>query len=270
MDAEHFKRSFHLDTAGRTPIYVQLANYLRFQIKSGVLKPEERMLPEEELCQLLSISRTTVRQAINLLVEQGLLQRYRGKGTFVSKQRFNRNMTHLYNFSHDMAAIGVKPSSKVLKVEVTEAWDEGVRDQLELTGESARVFHLYRVRCADGEPMIDENTYIPYFLCEGIEKLNFEEYSLYEALTTRYGLALAQAEETLEAVIIPSREQKIFGCPSNTAGFQIHRIARLDSSCPYEYTTSITRADICFYQFKLSNAPSSRQNSNVVVRGNGK
>lgn len=265
MDSNHVIYNFQIDMNSRTPIYMQLAGYIRFQIRSEAMKAGEQLPSEEAMCQIMGISRTTIRQAINLLAEQGLLQRFRGKGTFVSKRRFSRYFDHLYNFSEDMTSIGVKASSRTLKQEILHNANPYVLEQLELSGRNVDVFHLKRVRCADGEPLIVEDTYIPYFLCEGIERLNFEELSLYEALTVRYNLVLAHALETLEAIIIPADERQIFNCDSKTVGYRIHRIAHTDSNCPYEYTTSITRADICYYQFKLSNSPSANHNSHIAM-----
>lgn len=266
MDQEQFKRAFIVAQNSNTPIYLQLSNFLRLQIKSNVLKPGEKMIPEEDLCRILNISRTTVRQAINLLVEQGLLVRFRGKGTFVSEQKFSRSFNHLYNFSSDMRAIGVKPSSRVLVQEVVDTRGSYVQEALELSDDNARAFHLLRVRYADEKAVIIENTYLPYFLCQGIENFNFEKSSLYEVLKNNYNLTPYQAIETLRAIVIPPKEQAILNCKNNMLGYQIHRIARLESSYIYEYTSSITRADLCSYQFTLSNTGASKSNSNLIMR----
>lgn len=264
MDAEYLSKTFHAVHNGDSPIYIQLANYFRLQIKAGTLKEQSKMMPEEEICQTLGISRTTVRQALNLLVEQGLLIRYRGKGTFVSEKKYSRSFNHLYNFSSDMESIGVTPSSTTIKQEVINIKGTYIQECMELTNEQADVFHLIRIRKADGKPVLYEDTYIPYFLCQGIEMHNFDEKSLYETLKNSYNITPYTAVETLQGIIIPKHVQSFFHCSPNTVGYRINRIARLDSSFVYEYTASVTRADLCFYQFQLNNTSISKANSAMI------
>lgn len=266
MEKSNFEKSIKINYSGNVPIYLQLINQIRMQIKTGLLKPGEKMPPEEEICAMLGISRTTVRQAMNQLVEQGLLTRYRGKGTFVSSQKFSRSFSHLYNFSNDMNAIGAAPSSRVLKQEVIDVEGSFIQEQLELPHGQTKVFHLKRVRCANGEAILIEDTYLPYFLCPGIEIHNFEQLSLYDTLKDHYNLEPSNAIETLQALIIPAKEQKILGCRGNTVGYRIQRTARLNSNFVYEFTISITRGDICSYQFQLNNQPTAKTNSTIVLQ----
>jgi len=264
MDIENLKQAFLPPHSGSTPIYVRLANYYRLQIKSGELPEGAKMIPEEEICQVLGISRTTVRQAMNLLVEQGLLVRYRGKGTYVSQKKYSRSFNHLYNFSSDMEAMGVTPSSSTLKQEIIGVQGTAVQTALELPDDKASAFHLKRIRMADGQPVLIEDTYIPSFLCPGIERHDFEKSSLYEVLKNTYNLTPYSASESLQGIIIPRHERTLLQCAQNTVGYQINRVARLDSSFVYEFTSSITRADICSYQFQLNNSPSSQTNSIMI------
>lgn len=268
MNIEHLKKSFQASNTGSSPIYVRLANYFRLLIKAGELSEGSQMIPEEEICQALGISRTTVRQAMNLLVEQGLLVRYRGKGTFISQKKYNRSFNHLYNFSSDMEEIGVIPSSLTLKHEIIDIRGTSIQETMELSDERASTFHLKRVRLADNKPVLVEDTYIPYFLCPGIENHNFDKNSLYEVLKNTYNLIPYSASESLQGILIPKYERTLLQCEHNTVGYKINRIARLDSNFVYEYTTSITRADICAYQFQLNNSPSSRSNSSMVLNNN--
>lgn len=261
-----FVKLYKIDYSGSIPIYLQLATQTRMHIKYGILKPGEKMPPEKDICQILNISRTTVQKAMNLLVDQGLLLRYRGKGTFVSLQKYSRTFSHLYNFSNDMIVIGVNPSSQVLKQEVIDVKGTYIQEQLELFGTHTRAFHLKRVRCANDEPVLIEDTYLPYFLCQKIEVYDFAKLSLYETLKDRYNLEPSNAIERLQAIIIPLREQKILSCKNTTVGYRIQRTARLNSNIIYEFTVSITRADICSYQFKLYSVPSVQSNSAMIIQ----
>ena len=156
MDIENFKNTFHFSEAADVPLYVQLAAYFRIQIHNGALQPGDMMIAENSLCDILNVSRTTVRQSMNQLVEEGLLVRYRGKGTFIADFKIKRNMNHLYNFTEDMKAIDAKPGSKVIKVEVLDRCPDDIAEILELPTSQTPVFYLERLRLANQVPILWE------------------------------------------------------------------------------------------------------------------
>lgn len=251
MDIEYFKNTFRFSEDGDVPLYVQLAAYLRIQIQSGILQPGDMMIAENSLCEILNISRTTVRQSMNRLVEEGLLVRYRGKGTFIANPKIKRNMNHLYSFTEDMKAIGVKPVSKVIRAEVLKSCPKDVTEILNLPTPQTPVFYLERLRLANQEPILWERTYIPYYLCNKIETFDFSKNSLYQILSNTYQLEMYHAKESLDAIILSKSEAALLECPAKSVGYKIRRISSLDSGFLFEYTTSITRADKCSYQFDL-------------------
>lgn len=262
LDKSYLKETFIPVYNGNIPVYIQLANYFRTQIKFGILKEKSQLLTEKEICQTLDLSRTTVRQSLKLLVEEGILVRSRGKGTFVSNRKIRRSLNQLYSFTNDMNTLGLTASSVVLKQEVIEASNSEIKQKMEID-KNKKVFHLIRVREADEKPIIYEDTHIPYHLCAGIEKYDFNNTSLYDLLQNKYGIVPYKGLETLIAVIIPVSIKDHLECESNTVGYMINRIARLESNAIYEYTKSYTRADICSYQFELNSThklPESKSN----------
>jgi GntR family transcriptional regulator len=256
LTADYFRDTFRFSPSGKEPLYAQLESYLKMQIRSGVLKSGDRLITETELCDILKVSRSTVRGAMNRLVEDGLLLRRRGKGSFVAEGRMQRNINYLYTFTENIRSTGAVPSSIVRKCAVIEA-DEFLRDRLALPQANGKVFYLSRIRCADGEPILFEDTYIPYFLCGGIEKIDFAEHSLYETLRGEYGLNICHAEETIEAIIIKGEIKKILQCKTNSPGYKINRLSYLDNEYIFEYTTSVTRSDKCVFKLDLSNSAKS-------------
>ena len=251
LDNEYFKQSFHFTSEGNLPLYIQLAAYIRMQIQTGVLKPGDQMIPENALCEILKVSRTTVRQSMNRLVEEGLLVRYRGKGSFIASPKIQRNINYLYNFTDDMISLGATPSSTIIKADVIEKPPDAVIQALQLSQGQQTTFFLDRLRCANTEPILWERTYVPYFLCRGIELYPFENISLYHVLCERFSLNLYHAIETLEAVIINKDEAANLHCEPRVAGYKIQRISYLDSGLPFEFTMSVTRADRCVFQVDL-------------------
>ena len=118
MTREYFLSTFQLSQDPTEPIYSQLAEYLRYQIKAGVLKPGDKMIGENEIVELLKVSRTTVRSALNQLVKEGYIVRYRGKGSFISEPKLKRDINYLYNFTENIREAGSVPSSQVLQCQV--------------------------------------------------------------------------------------------------------------------------------------------------------
>lgn len=260
MDREYFKKTFRFSADSSTPLYLQLIAYIKIQIQAGVLKPGDKIIAENDLCDILGVSRTTVRQCMNRLVEEGLLVRHRGKGSFIADQKLKRPISYLYGFTENMLSLGAVPSSRLLSSEVEELNDNALLAALQMPPEQRKVFHLRRLRLADNEPLLVENTYIPYYLCPGIELYDFTAVSLYHTMAERYSLNLYHATETIEAVLINKTFAELLGCTPKSPGYRIARISHLDSGYIYEYTSSITRADKCIFQLDLYKSTSTTKN----------
>ena len=268
MTIESFLESFHLERSQNRPLYEQLASGFRLMIQTGKLKSGDPILAETDLCRALNVSRTTVRQAMDQLVAEGLVVRYKRKGSFISDGKMRRPINHLYSFTQDMQELGVTPRSRVLLAKVEPA-EPLVRECLRLPAVSPRVFHLYRLRCSGETPILLEDTFIPYGLCPGIEQVDFCAASLYQTLTAQYGLNLYHATETIEAICVKGKTAELLGCEPGDPGYRITRISHLSNGCPFEYTSSITNASRCMFQLELyQHAKSSRGDMNFERRVN--
>ncbi|HEX2980178.1 MAG TPA: GntR family transcriptional regulator, partial [Anaerolineaceae bacterium] len=134
------------------PRYYQLANILRDLILKGEWNAHEPIPSERQLETLYSVSRTTIRQAIDLLVRQGYLYREHGRGTFVSPQKLQKGISELTSFSEDMKRRGLTPGQKILEIgEVPPPPD--VCKHLELPPDSGPILRIERVRYGDNLPM---------------------------------------------------------------------------------------------------------------------
>jgi GntR family transcriptional regulator len=240
-------------------MYEQLLSYFRTMIQAGVFKPGERLITEEMLCEILNISRTTVRQAMNQLAEEGLIVRYPRKGSFIADPKLKRPINELYNFTENMREIGIVPTSVILNAEVKES-EEGISTCLKLPPDKTKIFHLVRLRLGNGNPILLEETYIPYYLCEGIEKIDFSNHSLYQTLSYRYALNLHRATETIEAISISQTDAKYLKCRHKAPGYRITRISYLVSGYPFEFTRSITNAEKCMFQLELYKGGNTSKN----------
>jgi len=262
LTLDYFKKTFEFSKINNVPLYSQLASYIEIQIQAGVLKPGEKMLTENELCEALNISRTTVRQALSQIVDEGLMFRYRGRGTFIAEKKIERNINYLYNFTESIKSNNFKPSSEVLNCKKILA-NSTISKILQLPETSKNVFFLERLRCANGIPLLKENTYIPYFLVPGIEEIDFSFLSLYDTLKNSYSLKLDHATEKIEAILLNKKlASQLQTNEKNMVGYRIERISKLLNGIPYEFTYSITRADKC--EFKIDLFANSNKGRNRI------
>ena len=257
MDSKTFQESFHFSPDQGTPLYEQLLSYFRLMIQIGELQPGDRLIPENELCSILQVSRTTVRQAMDQLVAEGLIVRYKGRGSFVASPKMKRPIHYLYNFTENIRELGAVPSSVILHAAV-EIADPALMKTLELPETQPQVFHLTRIRCANESPILLEDTYVPYYLCRGIEEVDFQYSSLYQTLEDKYQLKLHHATETIEAILMGTSDAATLQCQAGIPGYRIRRRSQLESGHPFEYTSSITNAERCMFQLELykNNTPS--------------
>jgi GntR family transcriptional regulator len=236
------------------PKYLKLAAALRERIAAGTYPLSERMPSEEELGTEFSVSRITVRQAMDLLARERLVVREQGRGTFVAPPKLRRDISSIYSFSADMRRLGMAPTSTCRERSLAVPTDEEARS-LDLDSTKDRVIRVERVRRANGIPVLLERTAIAARLCSAHRGAAFEESdlnsfdlengSLYSILWERYGLWPAAAEEFFEAIILSSEDAGILECPipEGQPGLAIIRIARLGDGRPLEYTRSIGRGD---------------------------
>jgi GntR family transcriptional regulator len=195
-----------IDPDGYLPRYYQLANILRERIVKGELAARKPIPSERQLEKDYSVSRTTIREAIDLLIRQGFLYREHGRGTFVSPQKLQKGISELTSFTEDMKRRGIKPGQKILEIGYVEP-PEDVRGHLELPRESRKILRIERLRLGGGVPMGLQTSY--YALPEGqtITRQELEEYgSTYRILQEKFHLIPTEADETLEVALASPRE----------------------------------------------------------------
>ena len=178
-----------------TPLYVQLMEELETSIRNGVYKPGDKIMTEAEMAKEYGVSLITVRKAVGSLMEKGLVVRKQGKGTFVTKPKYSRNMKKLQSFTEMCEQMGVKPGALVLENRLIMA-DKKVADRLGIEPGS-NVVYISRLRLADGEPVQVEKSYFPLkyaFLLE--EDLN--NGSMFECLKEKAGAKVASSEKMIE------------------------------------------------------------------------
>lgn len=240
-----------IDKESPIPIYYQLKNYIKEQIESGIWKPGQLISSERELSEEFEISRMTVRQAFNELVNEGLLFRKRGMGTFVAKPKVNQNLTKLTNFTFDMLSRGMKPGAKVLAVNTIPATKKLSKKLNLLEGDN--VVELFRLRLADEEPMALERSFLPYAKAFPIlEEEELENQSLYQLLRDKCNLHLVKAKQTIQISYCDPQDAALLEIAPDTPSLLIERVTFTEDGQPVEYVKSYYRADRYKFSIELN------------------
>lgn len=186
------------DRDDQLPLYKQVHVWMKGKILDGEWESGKQIPPEPVLSADLGISRHTLRQALQLLINEGFLFRQPGKGTFVQHVKSNYRLSFLNSFSEQMLEIGKKPSSKLIELHTNFRPNDSIAKKLMLT-ENARTHKIVRLRLADGQPMSLEEVYIDTTLCPNLHKKDLENLSLYSTLEQEYGLQIKYGDISLQA-----------------------------------------------------------------------
>lgn len=188
-----------IDRDSPVPYYHQLKELLREEIVSGRWPAGVKIPSEPELCRVLDVSRTVVRQALGDLGNEGLLRRRKGLGTFVAEPKIHgRLVQSLTGFHDDMLAQGRVPRTRVLDQRVVPA-PKPVASELGIP-EGTPVVMIERVRSVDGEPIVLVTTYLPHARVPGLETVDLTDRSLYQTLVSAYGLVIERGRRMLESI----------------------------------------------------------------------
>jgi GntR family transcriptional regulator len=221
----------------RPPVHkhVQVREYVRGLIQGA--DPGSPAPSERELVHHFGVARMTVRQALDALVSEGLLERVPGRGTFVARAKIDVQV-RLSSYTEEMARRGMKPDARTLLVRMESA-GPGVARALEI-GEGDRVVHWQRLRLADGSPMCIEDAYladstVPKFLDQPLPA------SLYAELQRR-NLLPTWGEDSVDAQLARAEEAELLGIAE---GDPVLRIARraFAGNIAVEVSRSTYRAD---------------------------
>jgi GntR family transcriptional regulator len=230
-----------LDKNGFIPLYYQIQRVLLEKIQSGELAEGDLLASEEELARSYRVSRMTARQALHGLKSRGYALSQKGRGTFVTKPKLEKNIMHLRGFTEDMKQRGMQPSSQLLEQSVTHAGDE-LAENLRIASNTP-VMKLRRLRLADGIPMALEESSVPLTPFPGLERISFANQSLYYVLRENYGVRVAWADEVIEALPATREESELLTIPKYASVLSISRTIMTTEQIPIEVACSRYRGD---------------------------
>jgi GntR family transcriptional regulator len=249
LDSRIFGGSWTVSERSPKPAWVQIEEQLTDRIESGGLAAGERLPPERDLADALSVSRMTVRQALASLAARGLVERGVGRGTFVRKVgKVEHDLTRVAGFTAEVERQGLQAGARILEARQWPAPDH-VADALGLEP-GAPVIRLERVRLGGDRPMTLEDTWVPAARFPGLLEQDLSG-SLYTLMRERYDLAPVSATERLEPVVARSYEAGALGVEEGSPLMLVERIAYAADGTPVEFAHDRHRGDAARFVIRV-------------------
>ena len=175
------------------PLYIQIRNLLKEQLRLGEWQADEPMPTEDQLVTHFGVSRTTVRQAMTDLAREGLVVRKAGRGTFARQPLLVLRMQQWHSLGVDITRRGFRSTKLTLCVEKLDAGAEIAHRASEFAERD--VLHIQQVRYADGVPIVVFDHYFPFELCGFLAEMPLDDpdFSIQRALA-EHGIELARAK----------------------------------------------------------------------------
>lgn len=219
------------------PLWAQVLEDLRGRLDSGEFS--SRFPSDLELVARYEVSRHTVREAVRHLQGEGLLERRRGQGSFVTLPRIEQPVGTLYSLFRSIEVRGMTQNSVVRHLEVRH--DDKAATMLGCLPTEALIY-LERIRLADGAPIALDCSWIPRSLGAALLEVDFHHTALYEQLAQRCGLQLTSGWERIRPVLPDPAQRKLLGLGIRQPAFAIERMAFKDRT-PVEWRHSVVRGD---------------------------
>ncbi len=243
--------------SSHVPLYLQLKDRVRDDIDAGRFAVNEKIPTEKELEQLYGVSRTTVRQAIESLVLEGLLYKRQGIGTFVAEPKLEYALGKLTSFTDDIKRRGSEPRSKLIKLTLVVP-PLRVAKQLDIPDDEVKktnIYELIRLRFSDNEPIGIHTTYFRtshrFTFEELASEIKNERFSLYKFFESR-GLHPSEGEETIESVWANELEAELLDVPNKFPLLLVARTTFNSLKMPLEFSKMVYRADRYRYVVHLT------------------
>lgn len=236
-------------TQENLPKHTVIENDLLAKIKNGTYQPNTLIPKEIELMKIYSVSRPTIRQAIQSLVNQGLLAKRKKRGTIVLQKKISQAFTHTIESYNDEAENkGLTPKTHVILLQ-KELPDNEICNNLKLTT-TDYVYKLVRLRYANNQPVVLVTSYIPYKLCPNLNQFDFENESLYATLD-KNNCQITQVKRKLEVLAADETTADLLNIDVKDPIFYFHTVGFTAENLPAEYSIAKYRGDINSFEIYL-------------------
>ena len=243
--------SGQISRRGTEPLHVQVADYVREKIYSKEWGVNEPLPPEIELAEALGLSRGTVHAGIRALVDEGLLVRQRGRGTFVARPVMARPASgHLMSFAESMGEAGIAHVTRVVTRERRSATPICARSLKIDVGED--YLYLERVRSVAGQPVMYIESSLNLGVCPGLDEADFSHESVFAAMERTSGLAIGGSEVTYSARVAGKRRGALLHCDEHAPVLQMEQLEHLADGTPVEWGSVWLPANRCVIRGEAS------------------
>lgn len=228
------------DLRSSLPLYVQLRELLREEIEKGRWKVGDQLPGENELVRKYGVARSTVRQALLDLVNEGLLYRKQGRGTFVCRTRRMDVIEPLISYSAEMTSRGLTPGARVLKKGRCQDLPEQV---VHIFGSGTPLYYIERLRTADNVPMALEFSYIDENLVPGLDSENLEE-SLYQILVHKRHIQVTRVDQSICPGVCSGSEAGLLELEPGAPVLILERTIYTGEKRPFYWLKFVFRGDV--------------------------
>ena len=227
--------------------YITIHDKIKDDIDLGIWKIGQRLPSERDLADEFGVSRMTLRQAITLLVEEGVLTRKVGSGTYVASTRVQEKMRGTTSFTEIIQLQGKTPSSQLLSYIKTQP-NEKERQMLHLNAKES-IVRMERVRFADGVLVVYEVASIPERLIQNVKKEDVTNH-FFKTLTDN-GYRIGTSHQTIFARLASDKVARLLDIKKNQAILALRQVSYLEDGQPFEYVNSQYVGDR--FEFYLEN-----------------
>ena len=218
--------------SNQLPVYIQIHDQIKSEIEQGIWKIGDRLPSERELAVKFNVSRMTLRQAIQNLADEGILERKIGSGTYVARKKVQEKMTGATSFTEIMESQNRVPSSRTISYFLTSP-SSSEMEKLNLQKEDT-ILRMERIRYADDIPICFEVASVPQKIIDAYSKAEITE-SLYRTLEEKSGNKIGAANQTITAVLASEKIAEYLEIKRGDAVLRLRQISYFEDGMPFEY-----------------------------------
>ena len=245
----------------RSPRYYQIFQDIYNKIDEGEYKNGDKLPSETELCKIYNVSRGTLREALKLLFQYGLLVREQGRGTFVTIHKIGQDVNKLMGFTSLMKSNNKKASGKIFEIHIKKP--NPVVKQLMNLDDSEKIVRIIRLRYGDDKPLIIERSYFTEKLFKPLLSYDLEQESIYDLLYKHTHQKLGKAKQSIEATLATPTESELFNINVGSPLLLMTRLILLRDGTPFEYSKDLYRADKL--KFTIETKPYEESANNISL-----
>lgn len=251
-------RSYMLEQSPRIPRYVDVANVLESEIRR--LAPNSLLSTEEQLARRFGVSRVTIRSALEMLENSGLVSRLRGRGTVVSPEKITRTFSPLQSFEADMANQGIAFETQILGYKKATSPDESIRNRLML-GAGDKVGALTLLRLVEDRVICHEQRFHPPDVAKRFDPVRVQAEPCLLVLQDVIGTKITASQ--WESEIVPASQDvaSTLGVAGRTLVFASSYTWYIKDGRPVEAGTISYRVDRCKFRFNESLSKKRRRSN---------